>query len=135
MSKENEVITHDGVDRGHKQCRCIVCEQVEICTPSWDFYCEEPGGPLKCEACVSANLKAIGLNLGGNYYKLEKGMRVKVIQGLLEGEDGVVRAKGRFPTMAGTKSPPTVMVDFPSKVSEDGVATLGKLAGDLEILP
>lgn len=131
---EDKVVTHATEPYNYKRCRCIVCEEEAICKPSWDFYHEEPNGPLKCEGCMAANLEAIGLNLTGIFDKLSPGMKVRVTQGLLEGEEGIVRTTGRFPTLEGTKSPPTVMVDFSSETVEEGYVTIGKLAGDLEII-
>jgi hypothetical protein len=65
---------------------------------------------------------------------MEPGIKVRVVRGFLLGEQGVVNKAGRFPTLGGTKSPPCVMVDFFSKVVEKEVVTVGKLAGDLEII-
>lgn len=46
-------ITHGGMDRGYKLCRCDDCGEESICTPENDFYTTEnnDNGPLKCERC------------------------------------------------------------------------------------
>lgn len=134
MSGKNKIITHDGVDRRYKLCRCIVCGETFLCTPSCDFYSEEPGGPLKCEGCLFVNLKAVGLNLGGSFYKMKPGTKVRVIKGLLCGEQGVVNRAGLFYTLDEIKSSPCIIVDIPSKIAEKGIVTIRKLAGDLEII-
>lgn len=40
-------------DRRGKPCKCSQCGIVEICTPAFDFYTAEPGGPLICETCFA----------------------------------------------------------------------------------
>lgn len=57
-SHEEEIITHGGVDRGYRLCRCSKCEHVSRCTPDNDFYTakEDPNGLLCCERCVVHNV-------------------------------------------------------------------------------
>jgi hypothetical protein len=47
------IVTHDrpGEDRGMRLCRCSVCGMVRLCTPDFDFYARDPGGPLVCHNC------------------------------------------------------------------------------------
>lgn len=74
----DEVITHGGVDRGFKLCKCTGCGEVSLCTPSNDFYTRtEDGleGPLYCERCTLENrgvltgvdfvLQKVGINEDG----------------------------------------------------------------------
>lgn len=48
------VITHGGVERVGKLCRCIKCGTEEVCRLFFDFYTHptDPTGPLHCERCV-----------------------------------------------------------------------------------
>jgi hypothetical protein len=47
-----EIVTTDKEDRGFKACRCCACGDINICTPSFDFYTtEDHGGGLVCESC------------------------------------------------------------------------------------
>jgi hypothetical protein len=133
MTKQ-KAITHATEEYGGKLCKCVVCREEAVCTPSWDFYSEEPGGPLKCECCMMVNLKAVGLDLNGIFNKLEPGMRVKVVKGMLEGHEAVVRTTGRFPQLNGELSPHSVLIDVPSNTKPGETCTFGKLAGDLEII-
>lgn len=50
----DDVITHGGVDRAYKNCRCAECGKVRQCTPSHDFYTERDNdnGPLFCYGCL-----------------------------------------------------------------------------------
>ena len=51
-------ITHGGVDRGYKLCRCVECKEESVCTPSNDFYTiESDTGPLHCEKCMLKRAK------------------------------------------------------------------------------
>ena len=126
-------ITHDGgVDRCWKLCRCVVCGVEAECTMIFDFYSEEVGGPLKCECCQHLKLSALGLDLQGRYHEMEPGVRVRVLGGLMKGHSGVVKSKGIMPTLAGTNSPPAILVKFPSP--DENEMVIGKLAGDLLIV-
>jgi hypothetical protein len=46
-------ITHEGVDRRYKECKCNRCKGVSQCTPMFDYYtiAGDPSGLLYCEIC------------------------------------------------------------------------------------
>jgi hypothetical protein len=50
---DQEVITHGGVDRGYKMCKCGKCHAVAECTPFNDYYtiANDSNGKLYCESC------------------------------------------------------------------------------------
>jgi len=53
--KQEQPITHGGVDRGHKLCKCSECGTVATCTPLFDFYTRAEAGlssELVCEVCI-----------------------------------------------------------------------------------
>ena len=125
-------ITHATEPYGGKLSECCVCGCKEICTPSFDFYCEEDKGPLKCECCMTVNLSKLGLNLGGLYHKISPGMKVRVIEGMLKGEEVVVLEKGRFEDLTGGTTPHAIIIEATGKNGKK--QKFGKLAGDLEII-
>ena len=47
-------ITHGGIDRCWKLCRCSCCGATETCTPMNDYYTYDgkDDGPLLCESCM-----------------------------------------------------------------------------------
>ena len=55
-TKENPIVTADEADRGHKHCRCVRCNAVEVCTPWFDFYetAAYPDGELMCDDCFTS---------------------------------------------------------------------------------
>lgn len=57
MSQET-AITHGGVDRAYRLCRCSICGQESRCTPDNDFYTvsSDPAGPLQCDRCMHSGL-------------------------------------------------------------------------------
>lgn len=57
----NEVITHGGVDRRYKLCKCSVCGVVDTCIPTTDFYTKskDPTGVLTCSKCMPTNITAV----------------------------------------------------------------------------
>lgn len=55
------VITHDGLPRAYRICRCSVCGTEAECTPRFDFYGSN-GAPLKCETCFERTvLRPLGV--------------------------------------------------------------------------
>ena len=56
----NDPITHGGVDRRYKRCRCSKCKTVRECTPDFDFYTRDsPEGLLECETCYCAEIPIV----------------------------------------------------------------------------
>jgi hypothetical protein len=46
------VITTKDYDRAYKLCKCCECNQIAVCTPTFDFYdTEDHGDGILCEGC------------------------------------------------------------------------------------
>ena len=132
----NSLITRSGSDYRHKLCKCALCGDVDICTPTFDFYSEEDGGLLYCESCFMGSHKTmsdIGMNIGGPNENLAAGTRVVVRNGALIGESGIVTSIGRFNTLANTKRPVVCIVEFPRDGGGEPLK-MGKMPEDLSPL-
>ena len=66
LGDRDDPFTHRTFGEGYKWCRCSVCGEVHVCTPSFDFYVEgarpeeDVGKPLICETCFRSLLNARG---------------------------------------------------------------------------
>jgi hypothetical protein len=62
INSTEAVITHGGIPRSYKLCKCNNCGIVEKCTFSRDFYTTtDKNGPLLCQTCMWKNV-ALNLN-------------------------------------------------------------------------